>query len=338
MLGVLFLTQAPQGFLGLAAALLIIGCWWSKWILLAIPLGLGGLAAIVGNHGVRQALVASLSAEELDTLAFGMQSRIVNGLRGVGMIRDMPYTGAGLNTFPVIDGLYSFGRANADHAHNLLIQTGVDLGITGAVALLALLAGFGYTVWRMRLTHPEGNQRALLAGICGGVAAWLAYGTLDSITLGHKPAAALWVMLGLSASLRLRLDAPDAKAFPFPARFSRGWLLAVLLPMLALIVVIGLTRDKLTGAFYLNLGVMEAHRALAADSEGDAQDHLHLAEGYMQQALRWDPARARTRTLLEWVSGGDITTRWPRETAGIMPHWRPLVWMPPRPQTADNMG
>jgi hypothetical protein len=138
--------------------------------------------------------------------------------------------------------------------------------------------------------------------------------------------------------MRLRLDAPDAKAFPFPARFSRAWMLAALLPMLALIAVIGFTRDKLFGAFYLNLGVMEAHRALAADSEGDAQDHLHLAEVYMQQALRWDPARARTRTLLEWVSGGDITTRWPRETASFEPHWRPLVWMAPGPQAADNMG
>jgi O-antigen ligase len=282
--------------------------------------------------------VASFSAEELDTLAFGMQSRVVNGLRGVGMIRDMPYTGVGLNTFPVIDGLYSFGRANADHAHNLLIQTGVDLGITGAVALLALLAGFGYTVLRVYRTRPEGNQRALLVGICGGVAAWLAYGMLDSITLGHKPAAALWVMLGLSASMRLRLDAPDAKAFPFPARFSRRWMLAALLPILALIASIGLTRDKLTGAFYLNLGVMEAHRALAADSEGDAQDHLHLAEGYMRQALRWDPARARTRTLLDWVLAGDITTRWPRETASLESHWLPYASMAPGPQAADNMG
>jgi len=338
MLGVLFLTQAPQGFLGLAAALLVLGCWWSKWFLLTVPLGLGGLAAIVGNNGVRQALVASFSAQELDTLAFGMQSRVANGARGLGMIRDMPYTGIGLNTFPVIDGLYSFGRANADHAHNLLIQTGVDLGITGSVALLALLAGFGYTVWRIHRTHPEHNQRALLVGICGGVAAWLAYGLLDSITLGHKPAAALWVMLGLSASLRLRLDAPDAKVFPFPARFSRAWLLAALLPALVLIAVIGLTRDKLFGAFYLNLGVTEAHRALAADSEDDAQDHLHMAEGYMQQALRWDPGRARTRTLLEWVSRGDITTRWPRETAGFEPHWLPCASMVPGPQAAHSMG
>jgi hypothetical protein len=115
-------------------------------------------------------------------------------------------------------------------------------------------------------------------------------------------------------------------------------MLAALLPMLALIAVIGLTRDKLFGAFYLNLGVMEAHRALAADSEGDAQDHLRLAEVYMRQALRWDPARARTRRLLEWVLAGDITTRWPRETAGFEPHWRPLVWMAPGPQAADNTG
>jgi O-antigen ligase len=285
---------------------------------------------------VRQVLASWLSAQALDTLAFGIQSRVVNGLRGIGMIRDMPYTGVGLNTFPVIDGLYTFGRANADHAHDLLIQTGADLGIGGVVALLALLAGFAYTVWRIRSTRPQGNLRALLVGICGGVAAWLAYGLLDCITLGHKPAAALWVMLGLSASMRLRLDTSDARAFRLPARFSRRWMLAALLPILALIIVIGLTRDRLLGAFYLNLGVMEAHRALAADLASDAQDHLHLAQGYMQQSLRWDPARARTRHLLEWVAAGDITKRWPRETARYEPHWGPPVWMTPGPRAVDS--
>jgi hypothetical protein len=338
MTGVLLLTQSPQGLLGLVAAALIIGLWWSKWFRLLCPVGLGGLVAVLANSHVRQVLASRLPRQALETLAFGLQSRVVNGLRGIGMIRDMPYTGVGLNTFPVIDGLYSFGRANADHAHNVLIQTGADLGIAGAVTFVALLAAFGYTVWRVRSTRPQGNLRALLVGICAGVAAWLAYGLLDCITLGHKPAAALWVMLGLSASMRLRLESPDAKAFPFPARFSRRWMLAALLPMVALIVVIGLTRDKLLGAFYLNLGVMEAHRALGAGSASEAQDHLHLAQGYVQQAVRWDPARARARRVLEWVSAGDITVRWPRETARYERDQRPLVWTSPGLRVADSLA
>jgi hypothetical protein len=169
------------------------------------------------------------------------------------------------------------------------------------------------------------------------VAAWLAYGLLDSITLGHKPAAALWVMLGLSASMRLRLDAPGAKAFPFPARFSRRWVPAALLPILALIAAIGLTREKLAGALCLNLGVMEAHRALAADSDGDAQDHLHLAEGYLRQAMRWDPGRVRIQRVQEWLAKGDLTRNWPRDTTELEQLWLREFGVRPVPQTDDSL-
>jgi len=328
MAAVLFLTQAPQGVLGLGAGLILIAVWRSRWFLVSLVLGLGGLLVAWRFLGVGKRVSDGLTPETVDTLAFGIQSRIVNGLRGIGMIRDMPYTGGGLNTFPAIDGLYSFGRANADHAHNLLIQTGVDLGITGAVALLALLAAFGYTVLRVYRTRPEGNQRALLIGMCGAVAAWLAYGLLDSITLGHKPAAALWVLLGLSASMRFRSVPSNVEPVPFRARFNRRWLLVVLLPVLLLLAVIGLTRHKLFGACYLNLGVMEAHRALAAvDTPDLAAQHLFLAEEYMRRSLEWDPSRQRTQRLLEWVLQADISkTRWPRETASFEQPNLPHLW------------
>ncbi len=334
MAAVLFLTQAPQGLLGLAAALILIAVWRSRWFLVSLVLGLGGLLVAWTFLGVGQRVGDRLTPETIDALSFGFQSRIVNGLRGIGMIRDMPYTGAGLNTFPVIDGLYSFGRANADHAHNLLIQTGADLGITGAVALLALLAGFGYTVWRIHRTRPEHNQRALLVGICGGVAAWLAYGLLDSITLGHKPAMALWVMLGISASMRFRSVPSDVEPVPFLARFNRRWLLVVLVPMLLLLAFIGLTRHKLIGAFYLNLGVMEAHRALAAvDTPDLAAQHLFLAEEYMRRSLEWDPNRQRTQRLLKWVTQADSSRkRFPRETASSQQPGLPLLWYDSGPQ------
>lgn len=316
MIGVLLLTQAPQGFLGLGAALFLIGVWWSRWFLLGLPLGLGGLFMAWRLFDIQETVNNWLTPKTIATLDFGLQSRVANGARGIGMIRDMPYTGIGLNTFPVIDGLYTFGRSHAEHAHNTLVQTAVDLGVLGLMALFALLAAFGYTVARTHRATPNHNQRALLIGLCGAVAAWLAYGLLDSITLGHKPAAVLWAMLGISAAMCLQRERLATDPIPSPSRFRRKWLTFVLLSLILLLAITGLTARKAIGAFYLNLGVMEAHRVLAnPDSLTSVAHHRNAAEEYFRQAIRWDPSRGRAHRLLNWIEEGDILKkRWPRDT------------------------
>ncbi len=316
MAGVLALTQAPQGFLGLAAALFLIGVWRSRWFLVSLPVGLGGFLAATRFATARQGQVGWVTPETVNSLDFGIRSRLANGARGIGMIRDMPFTGIGLNTFPAIDGLYSFGRSHAEHAHNVLIQTAVDLGIPGLVAVLALLAAFAYTVAHAYRASRNRNQRALLIGICGTVLAWLTYGLLDSITLGHKPAVAMWVALGLAAASRLELEQPPTQAVPFPKRFSRNWMVLVVLPLILLLAMAGLTARKTVGAFCVNLGVMEAHRALADPaSPTSVASHRDAAEEYFRLAIRWDPARGRAHRLLEWTLSEDILRqRWPRET------------------------
>jgi hypothetical protein len=323
MLGVLALTQSPQGLLGLGAAVLLMVLLWNRWSLLALPLGAGALLLASRYIGFQQFLGRLLGPEGMDSLLFNLNSRFVNGARGVGLIRDMPYTGSGLNNFPILDGLYSSGSSHAVHAHNVFIQTATDFGVPGAVVLLALVAAFGYTAARVFRARPTGNERALLIGICGAMAAWLAYGLLDCITLGHKPAVALWVMLGLAANMRLRVDPLATQAVPFPARLTRRWVLAVLLPVVLLGATIGLTRRRLIGALFLNLGVLEAHRALAlTDSPDLAAQHLQLAEAHLSRSVEWDPGRPRTRRVLEWVLQGDISGKhWPRDTARLE-QWR----------------
>jgi hypothetical protein len=316
MAGVLLLTQAPQGLLGLAAALFLIGLWWSRWFLVSIPLVLGGLFMAARVAAAQQGPLAWMSPETIDILQFGIQSRLANGARGLGMIRDMPYTGVGLNTFPVIDGLYSFGASHAEHAHNLFIQSAVDLGMLGFIALLALLAAFAYTVAHAYRASRSRNQRALLVGICGAIVAWLTYGLMDSITLGHKPGLAIWAALGVAAATRLQVEQPPTQAVPFPKRFSRNWMVLVVLPLVLLLAMVGLTARTSIGAFYVNLGVMEAHRALAnPDSPTSVATHRDAAEEYFRQALRWDPGRGRAHRLLEWTLSEDILKqRWPRGT------------------------
>ncbi len=328
MVGVLLLTQAPQGLLGLAAALFLIGVWRSRWFLLSLPLGLAGILAAWHLLDLSQVLDSWLTPATTEALDFALYSRAVNGAWGVAMVRDMPYTGIGLNTFPVIDGLYSGGGGHAPHAHNTLIQTAVDLGVPGLVALLALLAAFAYTVALAYRASRSRNQRALLVGICGVVLAWLAYGLLDSITLGHKPGLAIWVALGLAAAIRLQVEQPPTQAVPFPKRFSRNWMVLVVLPLVLLLAMVGLTARNSIGAFYVNLGVMEAHRALAnPESVDSVTDHLDAAEEYFQQAIRWDSRARRARRLLDWthsLDGKVLSKRWPRESANVE-QWRSVL-------------
>jgi putative inorganic carbon (HCO3(-)) transporter len=325
MATVLLLTQAPQGLLGLAAALLLIAVWRSRWFLPGLALGLLGLLLAWKSLAVGQTVGHSLSQGTLDALNFGLYSRLVNGAWGIAMVRDMPFTGAGLNTFPVLDSLYSGGGGHAPHAHNVLIQTAVDLGVPGLLGLLALLGTFAYTMLCAYRASRQPNQRALLIGICGAVLAWLTYGLLDSITLGHKPAMALWVMLGLAAATRLQVQQPGVSDASARRRVGRRRLLLALAALVVLLLVLGLRVRQTVGAFYQNLGVMEAHRALAsADSPSEVEPHLAAATAFLSQATRWDPGNIRASHLLDWIdslNGRVMSKRWPRDSANVE-RWR----------------
>jgi O-antigen ligase len=249
----------------------------------------------------------------------------VNGAWGIAMVRDMPFTGVGLNTFPVLDSLYSGGGGHAPHAHNVLIQTAVDLGVPGLLGLLALLGTFAYTVARAYRASRQRNQRALLIGACGAMLAWLTYGLLDSITLGHKPAMALWIMLGLVAATRVQVQQPGTSDASARRRVGRRRLVLGLAALVVLLLVIGLTVRQTAGAFYQNLGVMEAHWALAsADSSAETAHHLAAATAFLSQATRWDPGNTRANHLLDWIdslNGRVLSKRWPRDSANVE-RWR----------------
>jgi hypothetical protein len=165
----------------------------------------------------------------------------------------------------------------------------------------------------------------LLIGVCGAIAAWLAYGLLDSITLGHKPAMALWVMMGLVAATRQREQGQIEQAASATESSARRWLLLAVPLLVVCVLLAGLTSGRIVGAFYLNVGVMEAHRALArADSPGDAARHLDAATAYLSQATRWDPGGTRAYRLLDWIdslNGRVLSKPWPRDSANVE-RWR----------------
>ena len=87
------------------------------------------------------------------------------------------------------------------HAHNQLLQAGLDLGIPGLISYLGiwlLSAALLYKSWQPLKSHP---QHALVIGISGALAAGWLFGLLDAIALGARPGFIWWLLLAVAVAL-----------------------------------------------------------------------------------------------------------------------------------------
>ncbi len=120
---------------------------------------------------------------------------------------DFPYTGIGLGSFrEAARRLYpvpispSFDFA---HAHNVFLQTALDVGIPGLIATIALLLVSSAAAWQT--AKKDRVLRAASMGLLSSMAAYHVYGMADALALGSKPAVLLWAIFGLLAAMvRLR--------------------------------------------------------------------------------------------------------------------------------------
>ena len=197
MLAALLLTQSRGAYLGLAAGLLaMLFLRWPRGAYL-VPglLWLLGLAMyLTGTYGlaVRVAQMTSLAS---------WKGRQAIWLRALAALEDFRYTGIGIGTFPeVIARLYPYPSSQAvpfPHAHNLFLQIGLDLGLPGLLAYLALLLGTGILLVR-RWRAATWAQRALILGTVGGLTAMLVHGLFDATTWGTKLAFLPWLLFALA--------------------------------------------------------------------------------------------------------------------------------------------
>jgi O-antigen ligase len=225
MLGVMGLTQSRGALLGLAAGLLATGLlrwragWWMIGALaLAIPLGL-----------------RSLPSSMIELISDTATVRGAGGLQTVTNFRpevwraarwglaDFPFTGMGLGTFREVGPLlYSMpslpDNFNLAHAHNFFLQTGLDVGLLGLAAVVAihLLAVWSlYRLWQCPQRVGSGwpafvTWRTLAAAWMGCFVAHLVYSQFDAIALGSKPGFLLWLLFALIFAADRLVHAPPA--------------------------------------------------------------------------------------------------------------------------------
>jgi tetratricopeptide (TPR) repeat protein len=165
----------------------------------------------------------------------------------------------------------------------------VDLGLAGLVALLWLLGTVALRLIAAYCHATGAAGRAISLSLGAGLLAHLLFGTLDAVTLGAKPGALLWAMLGLGVALgRATPAAADA------LRVAHRWLNGTMLAMLAVALLVPLSWS----APSLNAGHILASRALLAEPYPTQSFDLQRAAAYLETAVQADPYNSGAWYLL----------------------------------------
>jgi putative inorganic carbon (HCO3(-)) transporter len=205
MLVALILTQSRGAYLATAVAVgVILALRWPKlWYAIPVLLVAGSIAVI--QIGPNNLLGDAGSGNALD----GLDGRLELWSRALYAISDFPFTGIGVGTFerviPVLYPLFSIGPdTTISHAHNLLLQVGVDLGLPGLIAYTALFINiFAMLINRLR-QREVALEWVLAAGTLAGLIAMFVHGIFDAPVWGARPAVLPWLLIALAVQVGLR--------------------------------------------------------------------------------------------------------------------------------------
>ena len=140
-----------------------------------------------------------------------------------------PLLGTGPNTFPIASARerpsgvsVSVSRQSdpdrpvligAEHAHNVILTIGAEIGVFGMVAAVGFTISLGIGLWRARTRLTAPADRAVLAGIAGVLLIFVGQGIVDFTLRDPVLATTLWLFVGLALNVHApTLHAPTLRA------------------------------------------------------------------------------------------------------------------------------
>lgn len=208
------------GLVGLAAAAVAVfvvffsqsrAAWIATWLLLLpfglrygrrwvpVPLALAAFVVLTVSAGALVKVAAPATFARASALAArSAEQRLAIWRQGAGHLAASPLIGIGLGEFRrVYTPPPGRKQRPAAHAHNIFLQTGLDIGLIGLGGYLGLL-GLVLTRARAALAGPSAMASAAAAGAGIAIVAGLLFGLGDAIALGAKVGIFHWLAAGLA--------------------------------------------------------------------------------------------------------------------------------------------
>ncbi len=126
----------------------------------------------------------------------------------VNLAADYALTGIGVgrDAFNKVYPYYSFaGIETAPHAHNLFLQTFIEVGIFGFIVFIAVIIGLLQTGFSLAKCGKDKEVRLIGCGAFCGVLAALLQGMTDYIWYNYRVFFIFWIVIGIASAAR-RID------------------------------------------------------------------------------------------------------------------------------------
>lgn len=202
---VLILSQSRGAILGFALALAAVAIGRNRRWAWLLPLGI--LAAFLAL-----ALVGAPPAVDLllggaaDSAVSSAEGRLELFSRGLYMLQDFSFTGVGWGMFsrvlPLLYPLFLVGPdTEVSHVHNMYLQAGIDHGLPGLIALLAMI-GLLFVMGGQAIRQSRKQAWEPLAiGLLAGLVAYCAHGFVDVMASSPRVHILIWAHWGLLAAV-----------------------------------------------------------------------------------------------------------------------------------------
>jgi putative inorganic carbon (HCO3(-)) transporter len=215
---VLVLSQSRAAWVAFALTGVVVACVGSRRARWATAVAACVLALVVVVY--HEAIAGRLLGEDAmpdarsSSATVSLQGRLEVWARALFAIEDFPLTGTGLNTFRrLVHVFYPLFLTSPDfdiaHAHNVFLQTALDVGVPGLIAYLAMLmlaTVMAAQVWyglpgRRAGTRPPVPARRLALALWANLLAVHCWGMADAVVLGAKIGVFVWFTIGLIVAL-----------------------------------------------------------------------------------------------------------------------------------------
>jgi len=204
IIGVLTITQSRAGWISFILVFLILVTlrWRWGWIVFVL-ITFSFLLTFVAFD-----LNTILQTFSSDTSIADLTDRTEIWSRAIFILEDFPFTGIGMGTFAdTVDSLYPHfinSLGSIPHAHNLLLQIGVDLGLPGLISwtsILLVMLSITWKTYRNGKKYHNNNTSGLGVGLLLSQVALITHGALDSVTWGMvRSAPIVWAIWGMSTA------------------------------------------------------------------------------------------------------------------------------------------